>query len=239
MNRDLKVMDKMIISEKRSTVDEWKGVRTEKRAKKTDETEAIVSPFKLVMRDLEGSINTFKSTVPFIMNTLPIMRRLSDDRNIRQFIAKTGELLESGDVEFELYRLNIDHISAISRRLEIANAVGSGVIRIPELFLMGLISAYDQFLSQLVKCVFFVRPAILSSSERNISFKDLMEIGSVEAARDRIIEKEVESVLRESHSRQIEWLERKLDVTLRKDLKIWSEFIEICERRNLISHTNG
>jgi hypothetical protein len=80
---------------------------------------------------------------------------------------------------------------------------------------------------------------MLSSSERNISFKDLTEIGSVEAAREQIIEKEVESVLRDSHSQQIDWLEKKLEIPLRKDLKIWSEFIELCERRNLLSHTDG
>ncbi len=66
-----------------------------------------------------------------------------------------------------------------------------------------------------------------------------MEIGSVEAARERIIEKEVETVIRDSHVQQIEWLEKKLSMPLRKDLKIWPQFVEICERRNLISHIDG
>jgi len=80
---------------------------------------------------------------------------------------------------------------------------------------------------------------MLSSSERSISYKDLTEIGSVEAAREQIIEKEVESVLRDSHSQQIDWLEKKLDIPLRKDLRIWPEFIELCERRNLLLHADG
>ena len=104
---------------------------------------------------------------------------------------------------------------------------------------MGMVSAYDSFLSQLIRCMFVAKPEMLSSSERNISFKDLMEIGSVEEARQRMIEKEVESVIRDSHAQQIDWLEKKLGTPLRKDLKIWPEFIEICERRNLLSHTDG
>src|SRR5262249_11987437 len=57
--------------------------------------------------------------------------------------------------------------------------------------------------------------------------------------RDAIIEKEVESVIRSSHSGQIEWLEKRLNMTLRKDLKIWPEFIELCERRNIFTHADG
>jgi len=54
-----------------------------------------------------------------------------------------------------------------------------------------------------------------------------------------IIEKEVESVIRDSHHQQVYLIEKKVNVTLRKALKIWPEFIEICERRNLLAHTDG
>jgi len=95
------------------------------------------------------------------------------------------------------------------------------------------------FLSKLIRAIFIVRPDLLTSSEKNISFKDLVDIGSVEAARQMMIEKEVETVIRLSHSDQIDWLERKLDIPLRKDLAIWPSFIEVCEFRNLLTHTGG
>lgn len=239
LSEKLKVMENMIVSEARSTVDAWTGAPSERGTKSPPKTKPNPSPFKQVIRDFEGSIETFKTTVPFIMRSLPIMRQISDDRNIRQFVSKTGKKLETTSSEFELYQLRTEHMGAISRKIDGARAISAGVNRIPELFLMGLIGTYDQFLSQLIKCIFEARPELLSSSEKNISFKDLIEIGSIDAARDRIIEKEIESVIRESHSKQIEWLERKLDMPLRKELRIWPEFIEICERRNLISHTNG
>jgi hypothetical protein len=172
------------------------------------------------------------------MNNLLVMRGINDDIDIRRFVASRGERLGS-DGYFELYRFSMDLIAALLQKIKRSNSIALGIDRIPELFLMGLVSAYDQFLSQLIKCIFNVCPDLLSSSERNISFKDLTEIGSVEAARERIIEKEIESVIRDSHAKQIEWLERKLNMALRKDLKIWPDFIEICERRNLISHTDG
>ena len=172
-----------------------------------------------------------------MMSALPVLRRVVDDMNIRKFVEKQATRLEAG--EFELYQISLDHRSAILRKLQQSTAILTGINAIPDVFLMGLISAYDSFLADLIRCIFVERPELLSSSERNISFKDLMEIGSVEAARERIIEKEVETVIRDSHVQQIEWLEKKLSMPLRKDLKIWPQFVEICERRNLISHTDG
>ena len=81
--------------------------------------------------------------------------------------------------------------------------------------------------------MFVAKPEMPSSSERNISFKDLMEIGSVEEARQRMIEKEVKSVIRDSHAQQIDWLEEAWHAppegsknTGRNSLKYASE--EIC-----------
>ena len=62
---------------------------------------------------------------------------------------------------------------------------------------------------------------------------------SIEAARAHIVEKEVESVLRESHADQFGWMEKKFKVPLRDGLSIWPSFIEVTERRNLFVHTGG
>ena len=233
----LKIMERMFISESRSTIDEWEGRGVEVPKHETDNKAEEPDSFQKAGKDFENSINTFQRTVPFIMRYLPFMWRVSDDRNLRQFVAKHGEKLESG--EFETYSFDLDHMATLLQKLEASRAIGVGINRVPELFIIGLVSAYDVFLSNLIRCIFVIRPDLLSSLERNISFKDLVEIGSVEAARERMIEKEVESVLRDSHSQQIDWLEKKLDIPLRKDLKIWPEFIELCERRNLLSHTDG
>jgi hypothetical protein len=239
MDSKLEIVDKLFISEDRSTIEGWKGTRARKDDSSVPSEDKKPSQFTLVMTDFEDSINTFKTTVPFIMSNLQIMRRFSDDRNIRQFVAKNGERVNSDDIGFELYKITIGHAAALSQKLERSNAISSGINKVPGLFLMGLVSSYDQFLSQLIRCIFVSHPEMLSSSERNISFKDLTEIGSVEAARERIIEKAIESIIRESHADQIAWLESKLNMPMRKDLKIWPEFIELCERRNLIAHTNG
>jgi hypothetical protein len=82
-------------------------------------------------------------------------------------------------------------------------------------------------------------PETLNGSAYTLTYSQLLQFGSVENAREYIIDKEVESVLRESHSKQFEWLEAKFGLPLRKDLAVWPVFIELTERRNLFVHTNG
>jgi hypothetical protein len=70
-------------------------------------------------------------------------------------------------------------------------------------------------------------------------FAQLAEFGSIERAKEYLVDKEIESVLRKSHSEQFDWLENKLGLPLRTNLPAWTLFIEITERRNLFVHTNG
>jgi hypothetical protein len=154
MDRKLEIVEKLFISEDRSTIEEWKGISARKDDNRIPESNRKLSEFASVIKDFEESINTFKATIPFIMGNLPVMRRLSDDHNIRRFVAKNGERIEPDELGFELYKITIDHAATLSQKLEQSNAISSGINRVPGLFLMGLISSYDQFLSQLIKCIF-------------------------------------------------------------------------------------
>ncbi len=66
-----------------------------------------------------------------------------------------------------------------------------------------------------------------------------MAFENLDAARDQIIDREVESVLRKSHTEQFEWLENKFSVKLRQDLAVWPAFVELTERRNLCVHAGA
>lgn len=83
------------------------------------------------------------------------------------------------------------------------------------------------------------RPELLKSSERSLSLNTLLDLGDFESAREYLIEKEIESILRKSHDDHFKWLESKLDMTLRKDLPSWPAFVELTERRNLLVHCDG
>jgi hypothetical protein len=110
---------------------------------------------------------------------------------------------------------------------------------LPRSLIVSLVSQYDAYLGRLLRKVFIGKPDILNSSDRKLSFEDISSLGSIENARDLILEKEVESILRSSHADQFKWMENTFGLTLTKDLKIWPIFIELTERRNLFVHTDG
>lgn len=110
---------------------------------------------------------------------------------------------------------------------------------LPKMTLVSLVSVFDAYLARLVRALFFVKPDSLNCSNKQLTFAQLSEFDSIETAREYVIECEIESLLRDSHTDQFEWLEKKLGIPLRKDLPAWKKFIEITERRNLIVHADG
>jgi len=237
MDTKLGTMESLFLSEDKESVENWRHDREKAEENTPPKKEKTENSFQNVFLEFQSTMESFQKSAPFIMLSAPLMRRIGDTERLRGFARKHGVALETG--EYELYQIGIEHTSEISRRLQHSTSVAQGIKILPRLFILGLISAYDVFLSNLIRTILLKKPDILPFSEKNFSFKDLLEIGSIEAARERIIEKEVESVIRSSHADQIRWLEKKLEMTLTKDLKIWPDFIEICERRNLITHTGG
>ena len=98
MGHDPDIMENMIVSESRSTVDNWKSDRSRGNESGGEKQRSNDELFQKVCDDFETSINTFQVAVPFITNNISIMRRFHDDYRIRKFIAKQGEQLESGGV---------------------------------------------------------------------------------------------------------------------------------------------
>lgn len=228
-----------LISEDKEKAASWKsrseGERQDEEGEGRHET---VSDFKKLNDEFLTYMNMFYRLIPATMSLLQFASGKEIDVRIYTTIKANGKLLSS-DERYELYEVPFSFASQIDRLVENAKNLEYGIDSLPGIFLIGLVSYYDAFLSNLIRLIYLTIPEKLSSSERNITFKDLVDLGSVEAAREFILEKEVESVLRMSHHAQIEWLESKLGMALTKDLDIWPTFIEICERRNLFTHTNG
>lgn len=112
-------------------------------------------------------------------------------------------------------------------------------VLLPRSLLVSLISQYDAYLGRILRTAFIRKPEILNASERKISFDELNQFSSIETAREFILEKEVEEILRSSHAEQFKWMENAFSIPLKKDLASWPAFIELTERRNLFVHTDG
>lgn len=183
------------------------------------------------------NIDSINASVPLMMIMLAEMLKKQNEK-LRTFLQNHGTLQKTDD-ETETYALPTKDIfeeRKITRKLD---QYITAATLIPRNFLVAFVSEYDAFLGSLIKCFYTKKPELMSGLEKQIAFSDLLNFSSLEEVKDYILEKDVEGVLRRSHSDHFDALEKKFNIKLRKDLKCWPMFIEIMERRNLFVHCDG
>ena len=166
------------------------------------------------------------------------LMRLAEHKKFGEFLEKNAKLeSETGNVK--TFAIGPKHVHASRRKKRAVERLELGCETLPRIYVVALVSQFDFFVGRLLRCLYYLRPGLLHTSDRSLSFAQLVALESVDAAREFLIEKEVEALLRKSHSEQFDWLERKFGLPLRKGLDSWSACVELTERRNLFVHANG
>lgn len=182
-------------------------------------------------------LEALHEVVPYQMTMAAAVAHQSAKKH-KKFLDDNAEKLEE-DGEMTSYKLDFKtsrRSSRLGRRSDRAKTV---LDLLPRNFVVSFVSEYDSFLGQLITQILRFKPEIIDSKDKSISLSDLVNLGSVEAAREKIFAKEVESILRSSHADQFSWMEKAFDIPLTKGLDSWSIFIELAERRNLFVHCDG
>jgi hypothetical protein len=194
----------------------------------------ISKDIKKFFREIDGLVNT----LPLTMLLLNVEARRSRD-NLAKYFDANDIKGNNGQTYTKFINVTKETIGQF-RKLEKRNAKATLAIRIiPQSFLVSLISQYDSFIGTLIKSFYYLKPELLNASGKQLTFSELRRLGSIEAASEHIVEKEVDLVMRGSHIDQIDWLSKFSGIELRKELKSWKVFVEITERRNLFVHTGG
>ena len=193
-----------------------------------------------------AEVDGLATTLPIIMRTIGESHRKASEE-MGEYLQKNGKLQSSKEEVFEndekrkteTFQLDIEHVQIFEglRNKGVKFTAASTII--PRSFIVAMISQFDAFLGGLIRVVIYNKPDILNSSEKNLTFSNLLKFNTMDDAREYILEKEIEAVLRESHADQFDWLEKKIGMKLREGLDIWPDFIELTERRNLFVHCDG
>ena len=182
-------------------------------------------------------IDSIKDTLPMTMLLINPHQKKAHDKFAKFMDENVEEIeVEDGEKAIAVKYENAKVFEQLSKNSEIS-ILASKII--PESLFVSLISQFDSYINKLLRILFEIRPELINQSDRNLTFSELVEYDSIDNARENIIEKEVESVLRKSHSEHFDYLENKLGMPLRKKLPIWPQFVEITERRNLFVHCDG
>jgi hypothetical protein len=194
--------------------------------------------------NLHNNLETFLRHIDAIRDTLPMTMLLIQPYNIKanddflKFLKENVEEIEddNGKKRILVKADESKKFETLERNASTSSLAGK---IISESLFVSLISQYDAFLTRLLKAIYEIKPDVLNGSERNLTFSQLVEMKTIENAREFIIDKEIDTVLRKSHSEQFDYLEKLLGLKLRENLPIWQTFIEITERRNLLVHCDG
>lgn len=237
--------------------------------KKENDSGCITSPsFKDSIKSYIKNINALMEISPLIMN-LVIGKITQESKQLNSFLEnisldelkiveeepiQEAQIVEENDSSKSQKELTTNEESddnsknifipfdSFPRFIELSNKIEASTLAykyLPISIIISLVSQYDAYLNNLIKTIFHIKPEILNSSERNIQYTDLISFNNIGEAKDYVIEKEIESVLRENHLSQLKWLEKKLSIKLRDGIPNLVSFIELTERRNLFVHCNG
>lgn len=205
------------------------------------ETEIIYPDFGNEINEFIKHIEAQAEVVPLVMGLLNI-KLIQEAKHVNKYIKANGivekEEQEKDDNNSKLI-IPADKFKGFIELNDMVETTALARKLLPINFVVSFVSQYDAYLGGLIRTMFEAKPELLNSSEKNILFSELIKFKSLEEAREYLIEKEVESILRESHLKHFKWLETKLKIPLRKGLPSFSDFIEITERRNLFVHCNG
>lgn len=196
-----------------------------------------------IVADIGRDLGLFVERVNSLAEIFPITIAVIQDaltktsEETTDFIDKHSEVVKEGDEQTK--RIVDGYIGELLRWTTKLIRVGLVQDLVPRSFIVSLVSQFDIFVGKLVSAFFYLKPEALNASEKLFSFAQLLDFASIDNAKQYLIEKEVEGVLRQSHSEQFDWFENKLKIPLRKDLHSWPTFIEVTERRNLFVHTGG
>jgi len=104
---------------------------------------------------------------------------------------------------------------------------------------LSIFSEMDAYTEAFLIELFHMKPDIMLANQKQFSASEVFESDSIESFKKRVILKEVDSIKRESYIDQITYLENKFNINTLKNFPNWSKYVEITQRRNIVTHNDG
>ena len=104
---------------------------------------------------------------------------------------------------------------------------------------IGVFSEYDAFVGALSKVIYERKPALFRGIRREIALSELLEFESIQAVMLGMLEREIDAFRRESYVEQFAALERNFGINNLREFSEWPQFVEMSQRRNLMTHNDG
>ena len=155
-----------------------------------------------------------------------LARLVLEGVEIGEGFLKTADIHKAADIVNALHE---------SRNLEKSKPVEA----LARSLFIGLFSAYDTFTGSLLHAIYKKKPELFKGIKREIALTDLLAFNDLLSVMADMLEKEIDTFRRASYVEQFAELERKFDINTLKAFPEWPAFVEIGQRRNVMTHNNG
>lgn len=220
------------------------NIKTEENSDIKDESESYNAwkrNFMLLENRFNHQMNGFIETInqTILMNEL--MRSGLYLAELDEYVRfeSMHSVKSKEDPDLEIYYLDkfsyenkSEEISKLVKRFELID-------RIPEIFFIGIVTDFDNFLTNLYKNTFGMKSNFLRDLPVPISSSDIFEAKSIDQLKNRLLENHIGEFTRASIVEKFDMFHKKFDVKLSSLGIEFHKINEIFERRNCIVHNDG
>lgn len=137
-----------------------------------------------------------------------------------------------------VYGFGSAHISNIAERIKRISSVQTGRKMLPGAILLSLCASFDFQFADIMRFMLEEKGNRFVNSDKKLTIKEILSMGSIEDIKSKIIDDEIDAVMRSSHTDQAKFVEQNFHIKVIDDYKKWPIYIELFERRNLLAHGN-
>jgi hypothetical protein len=196
-------------------------------------------PLANVVENYLLSLRNIAQTVQIVM---PHLSKWQQDE-IKKYRKKLSHFIPEDAPDGEPHRIAFEsardfaELTSTLRTLEELHTNKALPVLARSLF-MQMFCEFDAFMGVLLKVIYIKNQDLLKGISREIAVRDLFEYESIEAIKRAMLEKEIETIRRDSYVEQFAGFEKKFQISLRK-FDEWGEFVELSQRRNIFTHNDG
>ncbi|WP_213385375.1 hypothetical protein [Acinetobacter pittii] len=196
---------------------------------------SIEEVLKQYLIAIDGITSTAKIALPHILKW-----KLSEFEILQNKLKKFKEIINDETGKKGLIAENARDFAEITeclRQLEVINKKKHETYLAKSLFTQ-LFAEFDAYIGELLKVIYLGNEDLLKGIVREISLADIMDFSDLDSVKISILNKEIETLRRDSYIEQFSALEKKFKIELKK-FPEWSAFVELSQRRNIIMHNGG
>lgn len=190
--------------------------------------ESITELLDNYMRHLGNIEECAASYIPYAKN--------AQITSINKMAFKCLELTE--DIANGITEGKADKIYRLARGIH-AKASFSHDQILAQSLLISAFSAFDAYLGRLLRYFYSRKKELLGAIDRTATLSDLVKFPDLKSAIDSLIDKDIDSILRDSYTDAFGKIAKRFGLNTVTAFEGWKRFVELSQRRNLITHCDG